>query len=197
MSSTTHAVAVLPERPLDGADPHASSCLLADSRLAARGEAMASTDSAAQPAGELSRDPFAEWTAAARAAGHPVLSIAKGRFHPDPLPVWSPQMPPNDLLHAAQEYARAGVEWVHVLMPSMASLLALGEAIRGPRPAGPAIRRGLPTAVSWPRLVAEQHIGPSAISVTRNGVTDHALDLPLSWLSCPITRAGPPGRPVS
>jgi hypothetical protein len=41
-------------------------------------------------------------------------------------------------------------------------------------------------------LVAQQHIGPCAISDTRNGITVHVLDLPVSWLSCPVLRVGPP-----
>jgi hypothetical protein len=136
-----------------------------------------------------SDSPYAEWIDRARAAGHPVRSVTSGRFRPEPLPIWSAQMPPNDLLSAATEYARAQVAWVHVAMPSSASLLALGQAIRGPRPTGPAVRPGLPTAVSWRRLVAQQHVGPSAVSDIRAGATAHALDLPVSWLAFPIAPA--------
>ncbi|HEY6795002.1 MAG TPA: hypothetical protein VI248_10020 [Kineosporiaceae bacterium] len=155
-----------------------------------RGEAMDAVP-APMPARPGGTDPHTGWVAAARAAGHPVIVVQPGRFDPEPLPLWSFAMPPNDLLEAAREYARARVEWVHVPMPTIASMLMLGESLRGPRPAGPAVRSGGPTAVVWARLVAEQHVGPSAVSRTRDGITTHALDVPVSWLAVPITRIGP------
>jgi hypothetical protein len=109
-------------------------------------------------------------------------------------------MPPNDLLEAAREYARAGREWVHVPMPDIASTLSLGRAIRGPRPTGPALRLGGPTALAWPSLVSEQHVGPCAITLVRDRVCHHALDVPVGWLTFPISRVGPalgPGGPAA
>jgi hypothetical protein len=80
-------------------------------------------------------------------------------------------------------------------MPGLPELLALHRSVVGPRPTGPRRRRGGPAGVPWKRLVAQQHVGPMAISDTRDGVTVHALDLPVGWLICPILSVGPPVGP--
>lgn len=140
---------------------------------------------------ETVQETFDEWRLRARAAGHPVIAVRAGRFRPQRLPVWSISMPPNDLLDAAREYARSRVAWIHVEMPTLASLLTLAGAVHGPRPSGPARRPGGPTSVTFQQLVAEQHIGLSAVSDTLGGVTTHALDLPMAWMPCALRRVGP------
>jgi hypothetical protein len=80
-------------------------------------------------------------------------------------------------------------------MPTMSALLALGPAIAGPKPTGPALRPGTPAGVPWRRLVAEQYVGPSAVTLIRGGVAVHALDLPASWLAFPIVAIGSPVSP--
>lgn len=136
--------------------------------------------------------PFAGWIRRARAAGHPVVAVVPGRFRPDPMPIWRRSMPPLELLEAAQEYARAQVEWVYVVMPSMRTMVALSASIAGPRPSGPARRSGSPASVPWRVLVAQQRIAPRATSVTRDGDTVHLVEIPVFWLPFPIRPVGPP-----
>jgi hypothetical protein len=177
---STHTAPIVPLYPVPGVAPTTTSIAPpADSRFSARGDAMT-----AQP-----DEPYAAWIQRARSAGHQVLSVGEGRFDPEPLPLYLPTMPPNDLLDAARAYAQAGVMWVHVVVPTMRAAVGLALAIRGPRPTGPAIRRGSPAGVPFPRLVAEQHIGPSAVTLVVNGRSSHAVDLPVNWLECEI---GPP-----
>lgn len=141
-------------------------------------------------------DPFGAWIRRARAAGHPVQALGPGRYRPDNLmPMWSWSMPPNDLLDAAREVARRNVQWVHALLPDQAALLALHRCVVSPPPRGRRRRAGGPTATPWRRLVAQQDIGLCAISDTRGGVTTHVLEIPTSWLACPVIRIGPPAPP--
>jgi hypothetical protein len=177
---TAHTAPVLPLHLAPDVVPTTtSSAPLADSRFSPRGDAMT-----AQP-----DEPYAAWIQRARSTGHPVLTVREGRFAPEPLPLYLPTMPPNDLLDAALEYARARVRWVHVVVPTTTAAVALAMAIRGPRPTGPAIRPGSPAGVPFPRLVAQQHVGPSAVTLMIAGRTTHAVDVPVTWLDCEI---GPP-----
>jgi hypothetical protein len=154
---------------------------------------------------------LAAWVDRARRAGHPILDARLGRLHGLPVPTPIPgETPPNDLLASQREAARAGVAWARALMPTSGDLLALGEALRGA--AAQPIRTGL-----WSRLgrrggqrdatlagasrqglapglarrsgsrVGAEQVGPLAVSETRDGVTVHVLEVPLSWLDRPIT----------
>jgi hypothetical protein len=106
-------------------------------------------------------------------------------------------MAPNDVLDIARERQRARVAWVHAILPAAGDLLALGEALRTPvvRPARPGLL--------WPLLgVRRTHpgatgttpVGLVAVSETRDGVTVHVLEVPVSWLDRPVTVVRRPQR---
>ena len=132
---------------------------------------------------------FEAWAERARAAGHPVLSMAPGLLHVVQAPLPVPEMTPNDRLAAARDHARARVAWVHAVMPSAGAALDLGRAIRGPAPAVvvPVRRGGLGS--EWSRLVAGQRLGPRAVSDWADGAVRHVVEVPLAWLAFGIDPA--------
>lgn len=140
-------------------------------------------------------DPYGAWLRKARGAGHRVILLALGRYHPENLmPLRSWAMAPNDLLDVAREDARRRVDWVHAVLPDQAALLALHRCVVTPAPRGRRRLRGGPTATPWTLLVAQQHVGLCAISDTRGGLTTHVLEIPAGWLACAILTVGPPVR---
>lgn len=138
------------------------------------------------PAQDAASALLAVWVARTRSAGHPVIAAGPGRFRPRPIPVPVSGMPINDVIDAERERQRAKVAWVHAVLPTSAALLALGDAVRAPIPAP--VPRGL-----WPRPrragagAGVTPVGPVAVSDTLDGVTTHVLELPVSWLTRPVT----------
>ncbi len=87
----------------------------------------------------------ADFAARARAAGHPVLAVAPGRWqgigHYAPgrsLALAEPA--PNDLLDTVHDVARSRIDWIYAVTPTAADAVRLAAAVqpRTTRPAAPA-----------------------------------------------------------
>jgi hypothetical protein len=142
----------------------------------------------------------------ARAAGHPVLSVAPGRWNdPDTFPRWCPLTPdaqasPNDLLDLARHAARDRVPWVHTVLATYPDAKALARAVR-PIPAvvrqtsrrsslwRDLLRRpvraagGDPRRTCHERLVDQMPLSLVTHVARRGDRTVHVVEIPAAWLT--------------
>jgi hypothetical protein len=155
------------------------------------------------------------FTTRARAAGHPVLHAAPGRWtSTETFPTWTPErpdgkLPPNDLLDLARDVAHARVGWVHAVLPTYTAAVRLAAAVQpagtlvprqmsGPATASAAspwrelLRRpsrgqhGDPRRVPFSVLVDQTPLSVVTLTVQQGGRTVHVVEIPAGWLGRPL-----------
>jgi hypothetical protein len=148
----------------------------------------------------------------ARAAGHPVLTAAHGRWGdasryprggyatPDA------DVAPNDLLDTARDVAQSRIAWVHLTLPTATDAVRLAVAVTGsgtPALAAPGTRTarsgwslllrrptrtrsGDPRRVPFAVLVDEMPVSAVTLTEQHAGRTVHVVEIPAAWLNRPL-----------